>query len=307
VSSDAPVLPLLETAEGQRIELVGDGPIAKSSRLVLRGQEWASMERAQDAGSHLADVLALVLVGQRVGVEAWARRPGGRFFAAGLRMLEKQVGQRVLEDSPGLSVYETNPPARFASTGAVTLVRGAAAGSIVASFRKLAELRIELTERERIAIDLFNAAFFETAADTRLLTHVMAIEALLEPIPRPAESVALVEEFLGMVQRSSLSQAERDSLSGSLRWLRQESIRSAGRRLVRERLGEAIYSKQSAQRFFDYCYELRSRIVHGGDIRKARDEAAAAAAQLELFVADLLISRFIRSGRKEDPSVPETK
>ena len=152
---------------------------------------------------------------------------------------------------------------------------------------------MDLTERERVAIDLFNAAFFETAADTRLLMYVMAIEALLELAPRPAESVALVEEFLGMVERSSLVQAERDSLSGPLRWLRRESIRSAGRGLVRERLGAATYDMRSADQFFVYCYELRSRIVHGGDIRKARDEAAAAAAQLELFVKDVLTARFI--------------
>jgi hypothetical protein len=296
VSSNAQVLALLETSEGQQVELVGlrDQPISKNVRLALQAHGWVTPEAAENAGKRLADVFLLTLVRSKVGVESWARRGGGGVFRAGLGMLEEETGERVLNDSAGLAVYETNPLPRFASFNMRATI-AAPAESFVQSFRSLATTEIELTERERVAIDVFNASFFEPAADTRLLTLVMAIEALLELALRPSDAVALVNSLIAQVRASPLPEPERDSLIGALRWLRRESIRRAGRRLAQQRLGEAVYAGQSAPDFFEHCYHLRSELVHGGDIRKAREASASAVGELERFVSDLLMWRFVVS------------
>jgi len=294
VASNAQVLALLETSEGQRVELVGlrDQPISKSGRLALHAHGWMTPDAAENAGKRLADVFLLALVRSKVGVESWARRGGGGFFSAFLGMLGEQTGQRVLNDSAGLAVYETNPPPRF-EPFEVRATIAAPAESFVQSFRGLATIEIELRERERVAIDVFNASFFEPAADTRLLTLVMAIEALHEPALRPSKAVALVDSLIAQVQTSPLPELERGSLVGGLGGLRRESFRTTGRRLAEQRLGEAVYAGQSAPDFFEHCYALRNELVHGGDIRKAREASASVVGELERFVSDLLMWRFV--------------
>lgn len=111
----------------------------------------------------------------------------------------------------------------------------------------------------------------------------MAVEALLELAPRSTEAIAVVDSFIAAVERTPLPESERASLQGALRWLRQESIRSAGRKLATECLGDRTYDGRPAEKFFADCYDLRSELVHGGDIRKARERAGATAGQLEVW------------------------
>jgi len=248
ISSDAVVLPLFETPTGQCVELVGEQGISKSTRLVLRAHGWPSTSEAEEAGSHMADAFVLALVRHRVGAEFWPRRASGVFHPAGLQMLEERTGSRVLNDRLGLMVYETDPAPRFASTNVVA-VRGASAEEFVETFRRLASSCPRLTDRERVSIDLFIASFFEPAADTRLLMLVMAVEALLEFAPRSAEAVALVDGFITAVQSSCLPEPEQASLKGALEWLRQDSIRGAGRKLAAKLLGDKMYDGRPAPKF----------------------------------------------------------
>lgn len=284
---------LLETAGGQQLVLSGidEQPIASAGRLVLRAAGWPSEEEARAAGTRYAAALALACVRSRIGAEFWPRRGGGGFFAPGLRMLEQQVGGRVLNDAHGLMVFETTPPPRFATMGATAKV-GAGAESFTQSFRHFAENTPELSDAERLAVDLFGASFFEPASDTRFLVLVMAVEALARPIRRSAAAVQLVEAWEKALGQSALLEAERNSLAGALHQLRNESIGSAGRRLVRERLGDRKYLEMVAPRFFSYCYGLRSRLVHSDRDRPSPADVGSAVGQLEVFVSDLITAPY---------------
>jgi hypothetical protein len=66
----------------------------------------------------------------------------------------------------------------------------------------------------------------------------MAIEALIEPVQKSPACVQRVDSFIRQIEESSLEPAEKNSLIGSLRWLRDESINKAGQRLAREKLGD---------------------------------------------------------------------
>jgi hypothetical protein len=294
LSSDAPVLRLLETPSGQHIELADSAgkQISKSQQLVLRARAWPTAQEATDAGQRFSDVFAVALVRHRVGVELWGRRGGGFVFAPGLQTLEALHGGRWLNDIPGLMVYQTDPPVSFVRPNA-TVQSGCSADAFIETFGTLAHTGIHLTDPERVAIDLFNASFFEPASDTRLLTLVMALEALVEPRRRSDDAVTLVRSFVDAVNRSQLSQSERDSLASQLGFLQTESISSAGRRLARERLGGRTYMGLDAPQFFTHCYDLRSRLMHGGDIRTELAGIGEASATLEVFVSDLLVARFL--------------
>jgi hypothetical protein len=171
--------------------------------------------------------------------------------------------------------------------------RGVSSEGFIQTFNRFATANTELTERERASIDIFNGALFQRTAETRLLMLVMAVEALLEFTSRPPESVALVRSFITSVQESSgLDESEKNSLLSALRFLKNESIRRAGRRLAEERLAGKTYDGRSGPQLFIDCYDLRSQLVHGGDIRKARDQSGRLAGQLEVFVSDLITFRF---------------
>ena len=116
---------------------------------------------------------------------------------------------------------------------------------------------------------------------------MVALESLIEPSLRSVEVRDMIESLIGRVRESGLSETEIESVMGSLRGLNQESIGQAGRKLAGT-LDPRTYMGLSAVAFFTKCYVLRSKLVHGQHPIPSRQEIDEHAAQLEVFVADLL-------------------
>jgi hypothetical protein len=120
------------------------------------------------------------------------------------------------------------------------------------------------------------------------------LSKLSETSPSHEKPQGVIEEFIRATQESaSLSDKEKNSLLGSLKWLLDESINQAGRRLAEEKLGSRVYAKKTAPSFFSYCYDLRSRLVHGKYPLPEQGEINSAAGQLEVFVSDLLSGQLL--------------
>jgi hypothetical protein len=148
-----------------------------------------------------------------------------------------------------------------------------------------------LLPKERLALDLFNASFFQPDADTRLLTLVMSIEALCDPQPRSKAAVSHVHDLLSRTEHNvALARQEKDSLIGSLKWLLSDSIRQTALMLVERYLSGSEYAGMTARKFFDLCYGQRSALVHGTLPQPSHSEVGHAAANLEVLVSDLLMS-----------------
>lgn len=262
--------------------------IKESKILIFKSDGWPSREAAAEAASKYIPALVLTLARLRVGADFGSRAPKSAFTNAGLAMLEKQSGFRVLNDEHGLMLYESEPQPRFATIGAKGL-RGVNQRHFEQVFAYAIEKRLRFTPREQLAIDLFNASFFQNSADSRFLMLVMAIEALLDPPPRSRNAVSHVEAMIAATDKSeSLSDEEKGSLLGSLKWLKCESINQTGRKLAFDRLGNRMYMGKSAPAFFSYCYGIRSRLVHGAHPLPTQQEIGTAVAQLEVFVSDML-------------------
>lgn len=146
-----------------------------------------------------------------------------------------------------------------------------------------------MTDRERLSLDLYNASFFEISPHARFLALVMAVEALLEPEPRPDPVRAHVAELIRLTETSGdLPPNQRDSLCSSLRWLLNESIGQAGRRLAKEHLGTTNLRRIERSQLFTHVYSLRSNLVHGNERQPALNEVIEAGSNLRQFVSDLL-------------------
>lgn len=263
-------------------------PIKDSEELVFKSQGWASEEDAALGGKKYADALMLSLARLQVGADFGSRAPKSACTRAGLANLQARTGHRVLNDVHGLMVYESEPPPRFASIS-VGVLRGVPQDRFERVLSRAIDEPRDLSSRERLSLDLFNASFFQNSADSRFLLLIMAIEALLKPLARSAGANRHVEALIRATQESvELAPPEKESLLACLGWLRCGSINQTGRTLARNRLGQRVYANTDAPSFFSYCYGLRSQLVHGKDPMPTPAEIGSVVGTLEVFVSDLL-------------------
>lgn len=266
----------------------GATSVRTSEKLVLRSDGWSSEAEAGKAAAQYIPVLKVALARLRVGADFGDWGPRSAWTEYGLAFLKKQTGSRTLNDLHGPMVYESEPPPVFVSTS-VSGLRQVQRERFEAVFTQGAKKGCSLSNGEGIAFGLFNASCFQWSVDTRLILLVMAIESLLDPLTQTPAALAHVASMIDATEASPwLSPEEKASFLGSLEWLKKESVGRAGRRLARERLGDRGYGGKKAADFFAYCYDLRSRLVHGKKPFPSFPEVNSATGPLEVFVSDLL-------------------
>ena len=293
IQTDLPRIDLPSEEAGSQLSICASTPdhsIKTAQHWSLIGKGYQSEDAAFEAGTRFSDVLMVCLAKLRIGVDFGDRAPKGFVTAYGRRLLEQQAGKRVLNDVHGLMAYPSDPKPSFATMTADG-VRGVSVESFEREFTAAFERKTTLTERERIAHLVFNSSFFQPSADARFLMLMMAVEVLIEPKRRSEAAVGYVSRFVKEISAAPLEQDEQDSLVGSLRWLKSESISQAGRRLAIERLGNKKYHEKTALDFFTRCYALRSNLVHGNVPLPTFAEVSGTVGILEEFVSDLLTTR----------------
>ncbi len=264
-------------------------PIKETKALILKGTGHASEDEAISTGERFRDALILTLAHCRIGADFGDRDSHRGFTRNGIREIEDRTGQKVLNDLYGLMAFPTMPPPGFVRVGEPTLILVTPGEHFVDAFSKAAQANYSLTERERLSYMLYTASFFERSQEARLLFLVMSVEALTEPLPRPSTAAAHVDTLIQLTRNApTLSKSEKDSLLGSLEWLRQESIRQASRRLISTKLGDKTYDNKPATDYFLQCYDLRSDLLHGADPYPTMAQVGSASANLEVLVADLI-------------------
>jgi hypothetical protein len=263
--------------------------IKQSNHLIIKSSGWSSEAEASVAAEKYLNIFRVCFAKLRLGVDYGRNLPKSMFTKYGLAWLTQQTGhERILNDIYGSMVYETNPTPRFVTMQADAVI-GKPREQLIRAFDFALQQPIQLSSREQLSIDVFNASFFQKSEDVRFLLLVMAIEALLESEPRSANALGHVEKLIGITEESKeLTITEKESLLGSLRWLKNQSINYQGRKIAKDRLGSKLYSGKTPEDFFSYCYHIRSRLVHGDISDPMTKEIRSVVATLEVFVSDLL-------------------
>jgi hypothetical protein len=277
---------------GQVVHLISqpDGtPIVEANSLVLKSSGWPDEDSARLAGERAHRAFALTFAKLGIGADYGRRGPGMQFFDSFLESLSREHGRPVLADRHGLMVFETDPPPLFI-TGSGQGVVGTPPENLARVLPRAFEFTRPFSEKENLALDLYNASFFESSIEARFLTLVVAVEVLLEPQPKSEAGRHHVEELLGLTRAAKhIPQEERQSLMSTLGWMKTESIGQAGKRLARERLGEREYNGMKAPNFFSHVYDIRSKKVHGTLPPPSNDDIGAVVHPLQTFVRDLLL------------------
>jgi len=275
-----------------------DKTIEASGSLVLHGAGWTTPEEAERFGRFYADILARACARLRLGADFGDRAAKSWFTKEGLDAVSKQMGRPALNDVHGLMIYEqTSRPSVVFSSMTAGIVRGINLEQFLSVYNSTLSRPREISEQERAALLLFNASFFPESPDGRFMLLMMGVEVLIKQRPRLDNVKVIVQGFLSAVDETAdLDQKEKHDLKSGLGYLQKESIRQAGRRLVREKLGDRKYKEMLAEDFFEYCYTLRSNLVHGNRPLPTRDEVGGAAAQLEVMLSDLLSTDLLDVG-----------
>jgi hypothetical protein len=302
INTTARKMPIPDPAHGKDVMLKsaeGDISIAEAKHLALVVESYESEDQAAVAGEWWKGVLQKAFASTLVGAEFGAQGgPTSVVTEAGKPWFRELFGlardQPVLNDRLGVSVFESEPWPKFARSEVDAYV-GRSADLVAEAIVAAARLDVSMPTRDELAYELFSASFSQPAADGRFILLVMAIEALVEALPRSPDVVEHVDGLIRATNESSLPKNERDSIVGTLRWARQESIKQAGRRIVLDRLGDREYEGKPAAAFFDRCYDIRSNLVHGNLPRPSWDEVNALTAPLERFVSELLSTELVDS------------
>lgn len=238
------------------------------------GRAYAMREQAQRAGDLLKDGLRVAAAKLRISLDVGEDQVLG---GAGQGVIDEMAEQGIvmLPDVHGLVVFAELDP-----LGEILTLRGSAIGKVPRSITELLDTTsahvadgMELSDRQRLAVDLFAQSRMETSGRSRILTLVTALEVLSPRAPRTGRAMEVVRKLQQLVDDEiaaaradgagpdELSQL--DSLRGAATDLATESISSALRNrvaaLATDDAEEAAFRKQAST-----IYTARSQLIHGG-------------------------------------------
>lgn len=264
-------------------------PINALSRAALKGGPYMSEEEASAAAVRARNALLIWAIQQRIGIDIGDGKRRGGLTEFGREQLEVATGSPMRDDVHGIDVFPHREGQKFALFDAALSV-GKSSPAFRACIAKYFEAPIALSDKQVIAAELYCSSFFDISGRSRFITLVSAVEALLETSPRSTIAVQVVDFLEDIVERSGIDQSTRNSMKGSLGWLRYESIGQAGRKLATSVLADRQYAGKSPERFFEFCYGLRSQLLHNGRAGDATVDINFIANTLNGFVADLLLA-----------------
>jgi hypothetical protein len=305
INSDAEELELLSLPSGERFRLrsaVRGTPIKNHRRTSLLGGPYSSSDLAHTAAEKAKFALLYWAVERRVGIDFGDGHPRGTFTREGLEFFRQQIGAPIRPDIHGIDVYELLPDLRFVMIDAVAEV-GIAPANLIEGFGRSIQQARPLGTKQLLAVEVYSGSFFDESPRSRFITLVTAVGALLDPAPRSQSAKLLIENMEKLTRDSEIDNETKQSIIGSLQWLKAQSIGQAGRSLASHLLPEKKYDGRSAPSFFANCYNIRSQLVHNGRTERAVNMLLLANA-MEQFVADLLLAS-INEAEKSDGFIVE--
>jgi len=305
IKSDKEELESLGTAGGQRIRLRAGSrgsPIEKSSEIAITGGPYSSQDEALGVAQAAREAVIVWAVKQRLGVDFGDGKLRHLMTDVGKEYYERQLGHPIRNDRLGIDVHEIQDGLLFASVSLDAAV-AKNADTFVEQFREGITNPVVLSEKQRLAAELYSLSFFDMSFRSRFITLVTAVEALLDPHIRSGEIQAFVDDLKTRLDGLGVDEGTKQSMISSLERLKYDSIGQTGRALSDSLLGDRKYSGLKAGKFFSRCYKLRSQIVHNGQPNDPTTDLLQESNACQAFVADLLLASFGMSEIDSSPAL----
>jgi hypothetical protein len=285
------------TTDEQRITVLGSEhsselTIAATPEGTLRNAKWLSVksggfgspEAAREDALKLKDELLLLGAVRYMGFDLGHDQVTSGLFNLFRSQLEEQHGYHIRNNVHGIDVFEEDPEreTRFFSFEATGTVSEPPA-YFAAFFRRIRAAGLQLTERQRIALELINDSIFPASPDAQLLIRVAAMEVLCQPRSRPEGLRALLSTVLKSLNTVDASPEDKRIVREMLQRGMNESIGQATQRHIRTILGD------QREKDFKAIYKSRSRLTHHGRGRGQNAQIAGSALSLaiDLVMAEI--------------------
>jgi hypothetical protein len=248
--------------------------------LIIQGSGYGSEDEAFKEGERIKNCILLSGPTLRMGFDIGKDKPRLQFAKAIKEEYKEKFGVQIIDDVHGLIVYSEDVPVAAISaniTGIVSVpIRG-----FINNCIELYNNNYIISDKQSLALELYNLSHFDRSIRGRFLTLVTVIECLSVREERSDASIKFLEELIENTNRSNLGTNDKESLIKALESLRNESISRSCRKLIKRHLG-----KNGVKQFQIY-YDIRGHILHDGDPPGGVD-LGTEVNNLDSFVSDLL-------------------
>jgi hypothetical protein len=160
------------------IEIVGrseDKCISKSTQIIVRSRDgFASEQEARTAGDIVTNALLIGAARERLGINFGKDGPKGWLTDYGRKWLAERAGftGEVLNDQPGLMVYQDSGNTRFASIGPGRVTIGRPLDRFLIGVQRSIAKAPTLLPKQILALELYSASKFERSLRARFLVLI---------------------------------------------------------------------------------------------------------------------------------------
>jgi hypothetical protein len=133
---------------------------------------------------------------------------------------------------------------------------------LITGIQNLWRTELSFDQSAEDALSIIGLATRETSDRAAFLTSYLALESLIPRSRRSDIAQSLLDDILNTVQRSNLETGDRDSLSGAISMLREESFRSAVMKFAERISPPPTINGLTLKDFLDACIRARNAIAH---------------------------------------------
>lgn len=283
---------------GESLKLIASGERLESNRRWrIFGKSYKTREEACSAAEAIRIAVLYYSIQTRTGID-YGNHPG--VSKSGVtqealdlftRLYNDTYGEPTiaLSDNLGMQIFEAQKQiiySGFSGESGEAVLPDKFVNSISQAYKGY---RIDSAQKE-LAIELYTMSHFERTIAARFLILCTCLETLIETPPRTQKAFQYIERLVEQTKSADIPNEDRDSLLGSLRHLKKESISQAGKKMSEALLGSKKYADKKPSDFFKYIYNLRSQLVHSGNLDQRK--ISPIFNEIDKFVADILERQF---------------
>jgi hypothetical protein len=289
---------------------IGFKPLSQTDEFEFSLGGFKTAEEAWNEAQELVIALRVLCADQEIGVDIGKVDLGGyseesaaegtaRFSEGLFGEMPTERRQQVISYKRGVTVVK-QPSADYGYKtvgfkGDLNL-RPFSMHGIFAAWINFAEQKVLVNERTSLALELYNAAFFEHSMRARFLTWILMLESMAKPEPRSPEIIALVSEIAAMVKAAKVSwpigsdDRSFQGIASTLSYMKSESITQSLQKLAEDKAAGLTFATLEPAQFIKKCYVVRSSLVHNGSTGLDESEFHKIVHQLQKLAIHILRS-----------------
>jgi hypothetical protein len=265
--------------------------LAKARRFHIEGRGFPSEEAARSMGERLR--LRLRVLNSLLGLGIVVPTVDSRRTTVAEGIKEKVLGEAggvIIDTVEGLAVISDDPNhVEQVSAGRVS-VYPSDPSYVLKALALMWPVEMHLDERADDALQILNVAITELSPRAKFLATYLALERMVDRLPRSEGARRLIEELQEQVQGSALDERDKASLVSSLGTLRDKSFRTSLFASVERITPPFTIEGMPGRTFLSECVDIRNTIAHNAMLDASVDLNKASTG-LRNFVMSLIWTR----------------